>query len=345
MGLVLGGVLLSLLVGTTGARLVDRRRHALKFGTTLQDYIMFRPDMSPLANALTVCTWIKRLSSNYHPTWLYYATRSQEHEIWITNTGSCNYFLDTLLNLYSKINPSLGVWNHYCLTWSTTSNTRKVYFNGELMGQGATPSRTLSQGGILFFGHERHYSGSDTAENEIFGGELFKVNFFAKELTAEEVREMKDAGLCSDIEEKYGRVRYLRWEDLLLEERQGNVTEVDPGCPTRQCEGKEETGNETETGTEGPTEGRRDGRSEGGEEEAGKNETECECEARPEITKWDLLYTKDFYNQTLTAELLKHLRSYWDELGMWVLAFSDEYFISYWNCSPFNIELESDCFI
>ena len=72
---------------------------------------------------------------------------------------------------------------------------------------------------------------------------------------------------------------------------------MDPGCPARQCK-QEETGNETESG---------------------KKEKKCECKARPEITKWDLLYTKDFYNQTLTAELLEHLRSYWDEIGTWVL--------------------------
>ena len=191
---------------------------------------MFRPDMSPLANALTTCAWVKRLSSDGYPTWLHYATSSNDHEIFITNDGKFNTFFGTSLDLSRKINPSLGEWNHYCYTWSTTSNTRKVYYNGELVGQGATPSRTLTLGGILFFGHERHYDGGGTDEWEIFGGELFKVNFFAKELTAEEVRKMKDAGLCSDIEEKYGRVRYLRWEDLLLEERQGNVTEVDPGC-------------------------------------------------------------------------------------------------------------------
>ena len=229
--LVLGGILLCLLIGMAEPRRVDRRRNALKFGSTFQDYIMFRPDMSPLANASTVCAWVKKLSSRGYSCWLSYATSSHDHEMLITDSGVYNYFLDVNLKLGRKINPSLGEWNHYCLAWSTTSNTRKVYFNGELIGQGPTPPRTLSPDGILLFGHERHYDGGSLHKYEIFGGELFKVNFFAKELVAEEVREMKDAGLCSDIEERYGRVRYLRWEDLLLEERQGNVTEVDPGCP------------------------------------------------------------------------------------------------------------------
>jgi hypothetical protein len=41
---------------------------------------------------------------------------------------------------------------------------------------------------------------------------------------------MADGGLCSEVEEGYGRSRYLKWEDFLLEEKSGNVTEIDVGC-------------------------------------------------------------------------------------------------------------------
>ena len=136
----LGVVLLFLLIGPTigfnttdGSRLVDRRQFALKFGDTLEDFIMFQPDMSPLQNALTVCSWVKSLSSNNNPTWLSYATSSSDHEILISDNGRNNNFLGTNLNLRSTINPSKGTWNHHCTSWSTSSNTRKVYFNGELV--------------------------------------------------------------------------------------------------------------------------------------------------------------------------------------------------------------------
>ena len=33
-----------------------------------------------------------------------------------------------------------------------------------------------------------------------------------------------------DVEEKYGRSRYLKWEDLLLEKKSGDVTEIDVRC-------------------------------------------------------------------------------------------------------------------
>ena len=43
---------------------------------------------------------------------------------------------------------------------------------------------------------------------------------FDKELDSSDVKEMADGGLCSEVEEKYGRStsRYMKWEDLLLEE-------------------------------------------------------------------------------------------------------------------------------
>ena len=311
-------ILLFLLIGPTigfnttdGSRLVDRRQFALKFGDTLEDFIMFQPDMSPLQNALTVCSWVKPLSSNSHPIWLSYATSSNDHEILTSDNGIYNYFLDTNLNLGSKINPSKGTWYHHCTSWSTSSNTRKVYFNGELVGQGPTTSRTLGLDGILFFGNERHFDGGSYDASETFGGELFKVNFFTKELTGEEVLGMKEAGLCSDVEESYGRVRYLRWEDLLLEQRNGDITEVEPGCPARTCPTEKE---EEEEPTPGPRQGRSDAAEKNGTE--CEECEECECEEKKEITRWDILYSEEFFNRTLTVELLEKIRSYWDILGM-----------------------------
>merc|ERR1712224_1041783 len=70
------------------------------------------------------------------------------------------------------------------------------------------------------------------ADHNTFGGELFKVNVFTRELKAEEIKEMFSEGMCSEVEESYGRTRYLKWSDFLLEERSGNVTEIDIRCGT-----------------------------------------------------------------------------------------------------------------
>ena len=52
---------------------------------------------------------------------------------------------------------------------------------------------------------------------------------FDKELSAEEVKEMSDGGLCSGVEDKHeGKI--LKWEEMLLKERAGNLIEVEVGC-------------------------------------------------------------------------------------------------------------------
>ena len=93
-----------------------------------------------------------------------------------------------------------------------------------------------------------------------------------------------DAGLCSDIEEQYGRSRFLKWEDFLLEEKTGNVTEIDVGC---YPELEEEESNSTE---------------------------ECECEEES-FSRWDLLKSEKYFNRTVTAEMVEQLKESWEVLG------------------------------
>ncbi|KAL5267866.1 hypothetical protein ACHWQZ_G004794 [Mnemiopsis leidyi] len=279
---------------------------ALKFGQTVDDFIIFQPDMTPLQNALTVCAWVKKLSTLSTSDWMAYSTSSNNHELLFSDGGVHNYFMESNLNLASVTNPTVGAWSHHCTSWSTSSNKRKTYFEGKLVGESNTPARTLGLGGYIFFNNENHYDGGSRDTSEVFGGELFKVNFFTKELTGEEILEMKEAGLCSDVEEKYGRFRYLRWEDILLEERTGNITEVSIGCPAPEC--KEEKTEETEPATQ-PS-----------------NETECEC---PACSRWDVLYEEEFFNQTLSHGLLEQLRSYWNILGNFVGATVNEEVIAH----------------
>ena len=82
----------------------------------------------------------------------------------------------------------------------------------------------------MVLGNEFDSYGGGFGSDNVFGGEAFKINVFNRELTGAEIKEMKDGGICSTVEEKYGRDRYLKWSDFLLEERSGNVTEIDVGC-------------------------------------------------------------------------------------------------------------------
>ena len=85
---------------------------------------------------------------------------------------------------------------------------------------------------------------------------------------------------CSDVETKHQEVRFITWESILNQDRTGNVTEVDSGCPAE-------------------------------EEEEEKEKDDCECTH----SIWDILYDQTYFNQTLTAEKLTELKSTWNMLG------------------------------
>ena len=66
-------------------------------------------------------------------------------------------------------------------------------------------------------------------DNNIFNGEMFKLNMFSKKLSDAEINVMA-GDRCSEVEDKFGEVRVIKWEDVLLKPRTGNVTTIGSGC-------------------------------------------------------------------------------------------------------------------
>lgn len=276
-------------------RLVDRRYNGLQFGATNQDYVLFKTRMDPLEESYTLCGWLKKRQAGHYKYWFAYSTSSSREEIRPADDG---YFLtlSTPADMSSKVTVELGVWAHWCYTWSFSTLTAKVNYNGQLLGSVTTPSgRKVVVEGYVVLGNEFNSHGGDL--NYPFGGDLFKANLFDEELDASQVKAMADAGLCSDIEEGYGRSRFLKWEDLLLEEKSGNVTEIDVGC----YPDVEEESNSTE---------------------------ECECEEET-FSRWDLLKNDKYFNRTVTAEMVEQLKESWDVLGDFEGATVTDRFISH----------------
>ena len=263
-------------------RIVDRRYNGLQFGATNQDYVLFKTRMDPLEESYTVCGWIKKKQATEAPFWFAYSVPTHDNEIHLTDDGLART-LGTDADMRSKVTVELGVWTHWCLTWSFSTRTFNVYHNGQLLTSATTPSgRKVGVEGYVVLGNEFGSYGEDF--NYPFGGDMFKVNVFDKELDASQVKAMADAGLCSDVEEQYGRSRFLKWEDLLLEEKTGNVTEIDVGC---YPEVDEEESNSTE---------------------------ECECEEKS-FSRWDLLKSDKYFNRTVSAEMVEQLKETWEVLG------------------------------
>ena len=218
--------LFTLLLHTTSGD----RFNALKFGQTEKDYILFQPNMQPFETGFTTCAWIRKLYSTAAPTWFSYATSVTAQEIQIGDYGPQTYIFNANADLTSHYTVTPGNWFHNCLSWDATSNARNVYINGALVDSTATPAgRTLGQGGYLVLGNEQHGPGTGMDSSDIFGGELFKLNMFGKKLSDAEIKEMA-GDMCSEVEELYGEVRVIKWEDVLLKNRTGTVTEIGSGC-------------------------------------------------------------------------------------------------------------------
>ena len=266
-----------------GQKPVERRYNGMRFGATAQDYVLFKPRMEQLQEFYSLCGWVNRRRSGGSKFWFAYGTSSNVQEIMAADIGWFRMF-NTGVDMSSNVTVELATWRHVCLTWSLASRIVRVYYDGVFIGSKTTPSgRKLDLDGYIVLGQEFDSYGGGFEDSQAFGGELFKVNVFDKELEAAEVKEMADGGMCSQVEEKYGRSRYLKWEDLLLEEKSGNVTEIDVGCHPYA-----------------------------------KNDNEnCYCETGngTSFSRWDLLRGEKFFNKTVTVELVEEIKKGWNILG------------------------------
>ena len=196
---------------------------ALSFGQTTEDYIQFTPaDMSPFQSSFTGCVWIKnRYDAMYRPMVFHFHPRD---EIIMESNGYVNYVKGYNLDLRGKF-PEKNVWFHYCMSWSA-GGEQTVYINGGEVGSISASSSNLDMGGEICIGNRV----PPKEQDYIFGGQLYKLNFFSGVLSSSEVRQMAEAGICSSIELKHEN-RKLKWEEMLTEPRYGNVMEfVPPEC-------------------------------------------------------------------------------------------------------------------
>ena len=190
--------------------------------------------MGPLHEAFSVCSWVRSLITAGDPSWLSYAVNSGSvNEILISDDGYYNFIFggNSDLRSYFSSLSGTGTWFHYCYTWSYSSRTMAVYLNGQYIHSTTTSSsRGLQTGGYLVIGNDQNGSpGSGMSSSYIFGGEIFKLNLFSKELSSSEVQEMSQHK-CSDVERDYGDTRIIKWEDILSLTRNGHITDIDSGC-------------------------------------------------------------------------------------------------------------------
>ena len=207
----------------------DKRFTALKFGTTINDYVKFSNyDMSPFRNALTMCSWMRRVyTGTIHQVVLHFHTSSQYWEILISPTGQYNRVAGSgdVDSLNSKFTTPVGTWLHYCVSWTTSTHTIQVYLNGVQVASGQVSyRRQLHTPGTLTIG--RAFPNTNPAY--IFGGEVFDLNMYTKVLSPEVISRMASRTVCRGAGEyEEDRYRVFRWEQLLEQSRSGAVMEID----------------------------------------------------------------------------------------------------------------------
>ena len=216
----------------------------LKFGTAVEDYIMFSPNMEPFTDQFSLCSWVRKLKTDGQPYWISYATEESNSEIGINVQGYSNIFDDNFdWRRHLDITP--GTWYHYCMCWSYSSRTADIYYDGVKAGSITTPEkRRLETGGSLVMGqyqNEAREIFTKHGNRYSFGGELLKLNIFSKKFSDEEVRAMFQAGMCSDIEDTYESYRRLTWESIIEQPRWDNVELVDSVISCTSAGSGEET--------------------------------------------------------------------------------------------------------
>ena len=128
---------------------------------------------------------------------------------------------------------TIGKWYHYCLTWSAASREQRVYFQGEMIKKVPTADEIMLDmdevGGFIVLGNDATHNGPLEGKGRPypFGGELTQLNVFSKELSAQEVFDMKQSDLTLDFVRKFSGIRYIKWEEILLWNRYGNVREIE----------------------------------------------------------------------------------------------------------------------
>ena len=252
----------------------DKPHVALKFGGDYSSYIMIAPDMSPLEEQVSICAWIKKFSSTSRAkTLLHYRTISHNEGILISdNLGWANLMNG---NIPTSQTPVTSEWYHICITWSYSSGNKTLFYNGVQIGTASSSGQKFSvTTGSLVIGQYHNTANMEASFERgfSFGGEITKLNFLKRELTAQEVAKMYKSGICSSFEETLENDTHLSWETLLSDdtEKHGNIAKLNLTCPDHTCEPTTEVPT-----TAAPTE-----------------ESEGDCNNR-----WAILRLPEFYNK------------------------------------------------
>ena len=154
---------------TTGPEKIYTSR---RFGKDNTSYILIEEDMSPLKKEISICSWIKRMRDDWDDTqiWLSYGVSASAYELVISDMGLTLLFNHNT-QLYTEPARTTGEWHSMCFTWSFTTRTKNVYYDGQQIGTERTRGRRkLKVPGTLLLGQLLEYDGVENIENGYYFG-------------------------------------------------------------------------------------------------------------------------------------------------------------------------------
>ena len=321
----------------------------LKFADDGDSYIRFSSDMSPFANKLSVCSWVREFKSDTWRTIFSYGRDIVRFE----SSGYYNCATKCRLDVRSKLTVSKGTWFHVCFTFSSSSSSMRYYADGVLLGTLQTSGSAIPTGHSITLGNNDKYLTSGHA----FCGEMLQLNVYAKELSGEEIKRMADAGMCSLREDENEDVRVLKWEDILKKSRTGTLTEFIPGqCSSQifsrleeaerkvnelrtQLSAAQQSLEESEQTLEETVEEKEVIEQTLNQTQTKLNSTELQlkdvsktlnrtadelrtalkqldqCNQTSQSWDWDLFTLDTYVNTTISSEVAEQLRSSWDNIA------------------------------
>ena len=207
----------------------------LKFGNDGYSIISFQPDMASLSEKFTFCLWIRTKTSESTQQMPFAYEQGELFIDSIKNSNNGRYRLFSSTGYISSEHiPVMGTWYQYCGTWSLASRTFRAYVNGTLASTLITAAgRKLKTGGTFVLGDYRDTVAAGSLTNCDFGGEMYNLNLYSKELTGTEIAALSADGLCTPLPDQLDEYRLIRWEEVLKDlklTRKGTVQDIQTGC-------------------------------------------------------------------------------------------------------------------
>ena len=217
--------------------LIQTKQNSLRFSPELISFVEFPTEAISLAEH-TICLWVKQESRDTSTLFTYREKKYPGIFLGVNSYHSNISGADIRLQVQDVI--PMGEWLHVCWSWSRENRKLVVHINGE--ERASVETELEIRGGEDMMSGEEMGVGivclGNMLEENLFGGEVFKLRIFNRVLTKQEIGNIA-SNICTSEDMLELGSEMLRWEEVLMKRRRGEVKEVFTGCDVLKNESEE----------------------------------------------------------------------------------------------------------